>query len=339
MLELLRGWDSGTIELPCGKGSLLLVPRLAGRIFCQWAGALTHRLDAVALQNPVAGEYNNLGGNSLWPAPEGGRFAFNYGPESDAWFVQDGISSDMPVVERRGDATARLAKNIQLINRQGVTLNLEYSRELEVLSLPAAASQWDLEGMAYVCIDAFEPLGDYDTSDVLIAPWSLEQFPGAEGIVSFGKLADSNCALNTDFYTDPGTRITRRDGQFTFVLGGKERHQIGVPVVSQPSMIGALDPGRGLLIIRKTPPQDGLYFNIADNDQKSGPFSAADSYSIFNGGELGFFELETIGAMQSEGGRVARSALPSETLMLHGAVTSLLQYLGEVEGVVLEGLL
>ena len=336
MLELLRARDKEMVELSSGAGSVLLEPRLAGRIFCQWKGELIHRLDGEALQYPVVGEYNNLGGNSLWPAPEGGPFAFNYGPESDVWVVQDGIASDVPVIGRTGEYSARLAKNIQLFNRKGITLSLEYVREVQVLSPPASASQWGLEGMAYASLDSFEPLGDYNTSDVLIAPWSLEQFPGAEGIVSFGKLADSTRELNTDFYTDPGSRIARGEGQFTFVLGGQVRHQIGIPVASRPSMIGALDAERELLIIRRTPSQDGLYFNIADNDQKAGPFSAADSYSIFNGGELGFFELETIGAMQSEGGRVARSGLHSETIMLHGPVVDLIQYLEVEEGIVLE---
>jgi hypothetical protein len=62
--------------------------------------------------------------------------------------------------------------------------------------------------------------------------------------------------------------------------------------------------------------QPGLYFNIADNDQPAGPFSAADVYSIFNGDEsLGFFELETIGSANVVDDRLSGSSLVSRTTL------------------------
>jgi len=91
-----------------------------------------------------------------------------------------------------------------------------------------------------------------------------------------------------------------------------------------------------MLFLRKTPPLQGVYFNIADNDQLAGPFSTADLYSIFNGGELGFFELETIGAMQAAGDRLLASTLLSETLILRGTQSGLLRYLSEEEGLQLD---
>jgi len=90
-----------------------------------------------------------------------------------------------------------------------------------------------------------------------------------------------------------------------------------------------LDSNRSLLILRRTKPPNGVYFNIADNDQADGPYSAADLYSVFNGGALGFFELETIGAMHVANGNVATSSLVSETTILRGAVTELRRYLEE----------
>ena len=335
MLELLRAHDAGILEVPCGAGSVLLPPTMAGRIFCQFRGELVHRLDGAALRSPSATEYNNYGGNALWPAPEGGIFAFNYSADSDAWVVQEGIASAVPSIERQVDDTALIQKSIHLANRKGVALHLDYVRELRVYEPTLPEGRYTIEGMAYSTVDSFEPLGDYDAADVLLAPWSLEQFPGAEGIIAFGKLAESDPALNLDFYSDPGARIVRTDGQFTFALGGEARHQIGIPVVTGPTLLGALDPHRGFLFLRTCAAQDGRYFNIADNDQKDGPFSAADRYSIFNGGELGFFELETIGAMQVEGGRLAKSSLHSETVILKGSVEELLRYLSEEKGITL----
>jgi hypothetical protein len=333
MLNLLRAQDAHLVELGCGAASVLLAPSLNGRIFCQLDGVLIHRLDVEALHHPSPTEYDNLGGNSLWPAPEGGPFAFNYVNGSDIWTVQEGISRAVPSIERSGDSCARIHKTISLTNRRGVTIQLGYERRVRVAQEEACPEGYDLRGLTYFTEDSFVPLGEYRTAEVLLAPWSLEQFPGAEGILAFGKVTGDNTVLNCDFYTDPGDRITWNRDQFTFHLGGKERHQIGVPTASDPMLIGALDPARGLLLLRRTEPMEGVYFNIADNEQAGGPFSAADLYSIFNGGELGFFELETIGAMAVSGDRVAASTLPSETTVLKGNPDELARYLREQEGV------
>ena len=328
---MLRAHDARMVELPCGRGSVLVPPLLGGRIFCQLDGQLVHRLDIAAMQNPSPTEYDNLGGNSLWPAPEGGAFAFNYLPGSDAWMVQDGIAKAVPNVFCDGVNSLRVEKRVLLTNRKGVPVHLNYRREVSVpdrLDLPAGCP---LEGLCYHTEDIFAPVGDYSGEEVLLAPWSLEQFPGSDGIIAFGKVTGGGDALNCDFYGDPGSRLVRGNGSFSFRLGGVERHQIGVKVKSGPQFIGALDMRRSLLILRKTEARPGLYFNIADNEQPGGPFSAADLYSIFNGGELGFFELETIGAMCVKGDRLAVSALSSDTLILRGSVAELLRYLFEQE--------
>lgn len=339
MLELLRTHETRLVELTCGRGSLLLAPSLNGRLFCQLDGELIHRLDGEALRNPSPDGYDNLGGNSLWPAPEGGPYAFNYPPGGDAWYVQSGISKQVPSVALVGAQQAVVEKCISLVNRKGVSLDLAYRRSLSVSEASSQVSGYALHGLCYDTEDAFEPLGNYPADDVLLAPWSLEQFPGAEGIVAFGRVARQEQALNLDFYGDPGDRIAWQDGGFTFRLGGTDRHQIGINTKASPLCIGALDPRRSLLFLRKAQLRDGLYFNIADNEQAAGPFSASDLYSIFNGGELGFFELETIGAMQSENGHVAESVLSSQTLILKGAVDELLRYLAEQEGVQIDGAL
>jgi hypothetical protein len=335
-LEILRAHDAQMVELNCGRGSVLIPPSLGGRIFCQFDGELMHRLDVAALKNPSPTEYDNLGGNSLWPAPEGGPFAFNYLPDSDAWRVQDGIAKAIPTISRDGEHCARMEKQIVLTNRKGVNVHLDYRRMVTVPDSLKLPSGYALEGMCYHTEDIFEPRGEYSADDVLLAPWSLEQFPGAEGIVAFGKTVVSKDALNCDFYGDPGERLARRPGHFTFRLGGEARHQIGVRVQSRPQFIGALDVSRSLLILRRTEVREGVYFNIADNEQPDGPFSATDLYSIFNGGELGFYELETIGAMRVVGGRVSAGVLSSQTLILRGSLEELLQYLSDQGGLHLD---
>jgi len=338
MLELLRTHDAQMVELRCGRGSVLIPPRLQGRIFCQLDGELIHRLDEAALPHPSATEYNNLGGNSLWPAPEGGPFAFNYLPGSDAWVVQEGIADAVPSVSPIGENAVVVEKRIELTNRRGVAIHLGYRRLVYVPDKMPLPRGYELEGLCYRTEDIFEPLGDYRAEEALLAPWSLEQFPGADGIVAFGKVSEDGDILNFDFYGQPGDRITQRKGHFTFRLGGDSRQQIGVKVSCRPQLIGALDTRRSMLFLRKTQHQDGIYFNIADNEQSAGPYSAADLYSVFNGGDLDFFELETVGAMRVFDGRLGVSILPSTTAILAGRLEELLRYLSELEGLQLEEL-
>lgn len=336
MSTVLKAHDPDLVEIKSGCGSVLIPPMLGGRIFCQMDGELIHRLDVDALRHPSDTEYDNLGGNSLWPAPEGGPFAFNYPPQSERWYVQDGIAKSIPQITFSGRNGACVDKRIILLNRKGVQVDLNYRRVISSqYSVPGLAG-YELKWVCYHTEDIFAPNGNYSEQKVLLAPWSLEQFPGADGIVAFAGVDHTGDIVNSDFYGDPSDRITGASYGFVYRLGGEGRQQIGIKIGSRPRMIGALDARRSLLLLRKTRQEPGLYFNIADNEQVAGPFSAADLFSIFNGGDLNFFELETIGAMNTTDGFLATSALYSETLILKGSTTELLRYLSEREGVQLE---
>ncbi|MBN2311903.1 MAG: hypothetical protein JXR94_23185 [Candidatus Hydrogenedentes bacterium] len=328
--------DPEIVELASGAGGVLAAPGLQGRVFCHIAGELMHRLDVERLERPSDTEFNNLGGNSLWPAPEGGDYAFNYLPGSNEWLVQDGIGKAPCRLTGRDASRVAMEKDIELVNRRGARIRVRFSRRIAAQDADAQVGGFAVRAVAYRCEDALTPLDSHATEDVLLAAWSLEQFPGADGVMAFGKVSNPEQAINTDFYGDPGERILRGEGFFTFALGGEARGQIGVAVAGGPELIGALDSNRDLLILRKTPPRDGVYFNIADNDQPEGAYSAADRYSVFNGGALDFFELETVGPMAVNAGRVAACTLESETIIMQGAAGELRRYLAEREGLVLE---
>jgi hypothetical protein len=333
MRRKLEKFDPDLVTLGDEETAVLVSPGLQGRIFCRLGGELIHRLDFERLEHPLPGEFNNLGGNSLWPAPEGGDFGFNYLPGSDRWLVQDDIGATPARLTSRAEDQARIAKTLRLKNRQGVSVEVEYSRLIRTIELEEDFTQAGGQAIAYVCTDIFEPLGAHSAEEVLIAPWSLEQFPGNNEVVAFGLVQDPTQAINFDFYGRPETEPVYGPDYFTLRLGGTARFQIGIKVSHQPRLIGALDQSRSLLIIRTTDPQSGMYFNIADNDQPAGPFSAADRYSVFSGGDLGFFELETIAPMQVQDGRVGTSQLVSRTVILKGTLPRLKRLLEDKYGV------
>jgi hypothetical protein len=332
MLDRLARCDRDLVTIEDGDNAVLIAPNLQGRIFCRIGGELIHRLDADLMDRPRPDTFNNLGGNSLWPAPEGGPMAFNYMPGNAQWVVQDGIGRDKARVVATGAQCATIEKRITLTNRKGVRIDLRWERHVARLTLGADRAG-GLRGIGYVSEDLLEQLGAYRPEDVLLAAWSLEQFPGGEGVTAFAKVDRPKDCINFDFYGQPESAPVYGQDGFTLALGGRKKFQIGVKVASGPRLLGALDRQRSLLMLRHTAPQAGRYFNIADNDQPQGPGSAADLYSVFSGGDLDFFELETIAPLHTDGHVVRASRLVSETRILAGPLDLLKGWLAQRHGI------
>ncbi len=325
----IKAIDPNAGVLKSNDGNIYLVPGLQGRIFCSVGDMLIHKLDFDLAANPTD-DFNNIGGNSLWPAPEGGAFAYNY-PDGE-WTVQDGINKVCPTLGMLSENAGVMTKNITVRNAKGIDVELEYKREVQTNDISAICAKFGVKGVSYVSKDTFTALKEYSAEDVLLNAWTLEQFPGADGITAFGEF--ENCGaeacdiINDDFYGDPLARITFADKRFEFALGGENRLQIGFKKKCNPKFIGAYDNTRGVLIIRQTSVMDGKYINIADNEQKTGPFSTEDVYSIFNGGtELNFYELETIAPMIEVNGKLSHSCVESTTSIFCGDEKNLMAVL------------
>jgi hypothetical protein len=333
MLKTLQTHPGQLVYMPCGDGQIIAAPEVAGRIFAQIDGFLLHRLDVARLQNPVPNEFNNLGGNSLWPAPEGGAFAYNYHPKTNQWYVQDAIATAPCRISAHDDSHIIIEKEIALRNRKGREIRLRFTRRIDTLSGGGFSG---LLYTGYKTRDIFTPLGKFSVKDFLLAPWSLEQFPGTDGVTFFVKVGDEANAINLDYYGQPEKAPRIENGILYLELSRRVKFQAGFPVVGKPEFIGAYDANRNLVTIRTAEVAPGKYFNMADNDQPRGPWTAADMYSVFNGGELDFHELETLGAMPEENGFLAESVLHSQTRFWRGEATDLKKMLKNNYGVKIE---
>ena len=300
--------------LPAGDGRVDLAPQLQGRIFALLDGEVLHRFDAELAAHPSPDDFNNLGGNSLWPAPEGGEFAFNYPADGSPWRVQAGINSAKSHLS--GDGTA-MSRTVALENRKGVRSELLHLREVSPRS--GFGKEYGLQEVVYASRDTLRLTVPLPADSFLVAAWSLEQFDLGDGITAFGTLTPG-AKLNGDVYGDvaPNTRYV--PGGFAFELAGAEKLQIGVPESAGCTMIGAWLPERELVILRRIAGcGEGRRINFADNDQVQGVFSAADAYSVFYGAGAGFFELETLAPVQFDAGlRTTGSVLKSETHFYRG---------------------
>jgi hypothetical protein len=311
--ELIEFKRNGAFTCLAENARAVFAPDLGARVFCELDGLLLHRLDLENVRDPNR-PFNNFGGNNFWPAPEGGRFGFNY--EGNTWRVQPALNDQPFLMEATTGTSARARKETTLRNRQGLAMDVIMQREFAVVPLPGlVADLWPRAAFAYTVEDQIEVVSRIKTEDALVACWTLEQFEASEGAVSFARVQQPGEAINFDFYDHPGDRISYGTDGFLYKTDGRSRGQIGIRKGSAPEFIGFYDLQRQLLCIREIVGAcEGLYFNIADNDQPRGSFSAADAYSIFNGDEtLGFFELETVGGAQVQDGYLKGSRLRSRT--------------------------
>ena len=127
LTEQIRKVDVNVRGLKSTDGTVYLSPGLQGRIFCSIGDTLIHKLDFAMAADP-SDDFNNIGGNSLWPAPEGGPFAFNY-PHGE-WTVQDGINKVCPELAVLSDTDAVMSKEIALINAKGINIGAKSMRTI-----------------------------------------------------------------------------------------------------------------------------------------------------------------------------------------------------------------
>lgn len=301
-------------RIKAGDGEIILAAALQGRIFAALDGELLHRLDVPLAEHP-SDSFNNLGGNSLWPAPEGGDFAFNYPSDGGPWRVQEGINSVRAHLLPDGRG---MIKEITLENKKGVSASLLHSR---ILSTPeyGFGKKYGVQELVYCSCDSLELTKPVAASEFLMSAWSLEQFDLTEKAFGFGTIKPCAKAINGDFYGDPGKNIRWADDSFRFELRGPDRLQIGIPEKAEPGVIGAYIPEKELAIVRRIVREDaGTRINFADNDQKDGVYSADDKYSIFYGPDARFFEVESLAPVRIVNGMTTGSRMETETHFYRG---------------------
>lgn len=332
--ELLAIKKGMVLEFQRDSAGCALCPDMGGRVFAEVCGLSTHRIDLECVARPNR-PFNNFGGGSFWPAPEGGKFAFNY--RGNEWYVQDCINRQPFDVVSRTEEGALLQKRITLVNREGNAVETIMKRELKLFRpLPSFLKGNIIRGfLSYQTVDSFEVLNAIAPEHALIASWTLEQFEATESTISFCPVENPQTAINFDFYDHPGPRISYFKRGITYKTDGRCKGQIGIKKQAQAPFIAFYDVSRNLVCTRENRSAgDMQYFNMADNDQPRGPFSATDNYSIFNSDtETHALELELISGARIENGLVKGSELVSVTTLAvfedSGEIRNLVdQYLG-----------
>ena len=133
MIELnFQKIDKNIQKLTSAHGEIFVSPGMQGRIFCTLDNKILHRFDNTLAFSPSPVNFNNIGGNSLWPAPEGGDFAYNYPPNGE-WYVQKDINSKPFTLVSNSKNKIVISRDINLLNRKGIEVKMTMSRSISLL--------------------------------------------------------------------------------------------------------------------------------------------------------------------------------------------------------------
>jgi hypothetical protein len=257
--ELMRIAGDTVLTFERNGTRLALCPKLGGRIFVGIGDLCPHRMDLANILEPTR-EFNNFGGGNFWPAPEGGKFGFNY--DGDRWRVQSAINLQPFELVERGDDTAVIGKRVSLVNRAGIVIEADMVRRLRLASeVDVSLAQYPLEYyIAYITEDSFEILNHVRLESALIGAWTLEQFAASADTVSFCQVQTPEGAINYDFYDHPGERIKFFPRGFTYRTDGLSMGQIGVAADAKASLIGFYNLSTRILCIRRNLSDRGCLF-------------------------------------------------------------------------------
>ena len=111
-LQQLQAMIEGSfLEFTQGPAKCVLCPDMGGRIFAGVCGISVHKIDLACVARPDR-PFNNYGGGNSWPAPEGGKFAFNY--RGNEWYVQECINKQPFEVVSHDEESAVILKRVVL---------------------------------------------------------------------------------------------------------------------------------------------------------------------------------------------------------------------------------
>jgi hypothetical protein len=159
---------------------------LEGRLFTVINGRVLNRVDPSAIEKRTnRSAYLNPGGDTLWPAPEGTCFGYEYG--TGKWRVPPAITGAVWEVVEQAENRSVIRAEVDLVNNRQLGIPCEFERQIEIERRGDGLTQHVTEVIRYIGV---QTLG---SRQFRLAPWSLCQFDsGAGSIVVMPPLADDD---------------------------------------------------------------------------------------------------------------------------------------------------
>ena len=230
---------------------------LEGRLFTVVDGQVLNRVVPSAIEKRTnRSAYLNPGGDTLWPAPEGTCFGYEYA--TGKWRVPPAITGAVWEVAAQSDKTAVIRAEVDLVNNRQLGLPCEFERRIEIELGTGRLTQHVTEVIRYLGAQTL------DRCHFRLAPWSLCQFDAGAGSVVV--MPPPAAADIWDLYDASQSQRGLKDGLYAVNTQTPFRFQLGlganVPWIEYRSgahfrvrrTLGLLPAGQQFSDIADTPP-------------------------------------------------------------------------------------
>lgn len=192
---------------------------LEGRIFTVVNNRILNRVVPAAILNRTnKTAYLNPGGDTLWPAPEGTCFGYEY--TTGKWRVPPSVTgASWEVTESVANKMAIRAE-IDLVNNRQLGIPCEFERHIEIMQNRKSQIQHVTEIIRYI---GNRPLNN---SEFRLAPWSLCQFDSGEG--SKVILPSPPAGEIWDLYEPSLSKHSKSDSKYVIDTNTDFRFQLGL---------------------------------------------------------------------------------------------------------------
>lgn len=271
---------------------------LESRFFTIFNGQVVSRVNPKAFSAKHGEDYENPGGDPLWPAPEGTTHGYEY--LTGTWRVPPSIIGARYRVIDSKDNSATIRAEIDLVNNSGLGVPTAFER---TISLDAQSGQLTVQVKEQI-----EYLGSQELSwkECLLAPWTLAQFdngPGCEVVFPY-----TDVSSVWDLYDPSDSQRSVLDDYWHVRTDGSQRFQLGI--AGDVPWIEFRYPNRGLCVRRVAGrlPSGQNYIDIVDAAPTQPPGNKVVRYSVYSD-TSGSMEIEAVGGCPDK--------------LLHGTVLSL----------------
>jgi len=192
---------------------------LEGRLFTVVGGRVLNRVVPSAIMNRTnRSAYLNPGGDTLWPAPEGTCYGYEYG--TGKWRVPPAITAAVWEVVEQCDHKSVVRAEVDLVNNRQLGIPCEFERRIEVVPGEGRLTQHVTEVIRYIGALTLK------NSQFRLTPWSLCQFDsGAGSMVVMPPPAEEDIWA---LYDSSLSQRGMRDGSYVVNAQTPFRFQLGL---------------------------------------------------------------------------------------------------------------
>jgi hypothetical protein len=280
-----RRWHlTGTIE-----NGVIAALDMEGRLFTVVNNNVINRVVPSAIINRSnKNAYQNPGGDTLWPAPEGTSLGYEY--TTGTWRVPPSITGAVWEVVEEAPGRTVIRAEIDLVNNLQTGIPCEFERIIEIDTIDKGLIQTVTEIIRYTGTKRLQK------GTFLLAPWSLCQFdsgtlgkvtmppPGKEDIWDYYEPSEAQRRLQNDLYVVE----TKTDKRFQLGLSRN------VPWIEY-----TLEGKYRVKRYTEELPEGQYYIDIADAPPDQLPTEKGVKLSVYCD-PSGFMEIEACGGCTND---------------------------------------